>query len=350
MADQRDAVRRLLTDPERLCKGLGLMQDAVRQSGGLLIRCPAHAEKTPSCSVTRGPDGTVRFKCFGCELSGDGLTLVAAARELDIRRSSDFTSVLATAAEVMGDLWLADEIRGESRSTSPRPRLPQPPPPPPDRTYPDTREVEWLWGHAADVRDDAEVSGYLVGRRICPDTVTVRDLARVLQRLDKHNPDAAYVTESEMPTWARYQGRSWLSTGHRLLIRVFDADGSFRSVRAWRTCQGDSPKRLPAAGHRSTGLVMANEACQRMLRNRESPVELLVVEGESDFLTWCCRSSGPVLGIYSGSWSKEFGDRVPSGSSVVIRTDLDDAGRRYARSVVESLGKRCRVMAKQRDE
>ena len=58
-------VRRTLVDPVRVCERLGLAKGARRQSTGLSIRCPAHAERTPSCSVTRGPDGTIRVRCFG---------------------------------------------------------------------------------------------------------------------------------------------------------------------------------------------------------------------------------------------------------------------------------------------
>ncbi len=55
-----DAVRRALSDPRDVCRRLGLDRGARPQGGGLMILCPAHQERTPSCSITRGPDGTLR--------------------------------------------------------------------------------------------------------------------------------------------------------------------------------------------------------------------------------------------------------------------------------------------------
>ena len=56
----RADVKRTLADPRKLCEALGLVEGSTRQAKGLSIRCPAHAERNPSCSVTAGDDGTVR--------------------------------------------------------------------------------------------------------------------------------------------------------------------------------------------------------------------------------------------------------------------------------------------------
>ena len=60
--------------------------------------CPAHDESNPSCSVTIGPDGTLRWRCFGCSAGGNALHLVAVVHGLDIKR--DFPRVLRAAAEI----------------------------------------------------------------------------------------------------------------------------------------------------------------------------------------------------------------------------------------------------------
>lgn len=98
--DQARDVREALSDPWAVIRALGLDKGAQRQAGGALVCCPAHGDRTPSCSVTRGPDGTVRVRCFGCDLAGDVFALVAAARGLDAQR--DFPSVLREAAELAG--------------------------------------------------------------------------------------------------------------------------------------------------------------------------------------------------------------------------------------------------------
>ncbi|HKY37133.1 MAG TPA: CHC2 zinc finger domain-containing protein [Polyangiaceae bacterium] len=96
-------LRQALRDPRALCAALGIDRGATKQRGGrgLMILCPAHAEKTPSCSVTLGADGTIRVKCFGgCDFTGDALTLIAVVRGLD--PSAQFGEVLREAAELVG--------------------------------------------------------------------------------------------------------------------------------------------------------------------------------------------------------------------------------------------------------
>ncbi|HOQ62242.1 MAG TPA: toprim domain-containing protein, partial [Vicinamibacterales bacterium] len=55
-----------------------------------------HGDKGPSCSLTRGADGTLRVRCFGCGFAGDVFHLVAACRSLTLPR--DFVEVLREAA------------------------------------------------------------------------------------------------------------------------------------------------------------------------------------------------------------------------------------------------------------
>lgn len=92
-------VRRRLT-PDRLVTGLSLQRGAKRQPGGWLVLCPAHSDSTPSCSISLGDDETTRVRCFGCDLAGDALVVVAAKLGLDAK--SDFARVLVEAGRVCG--------------------------------------------------------------------------------------------------------------------------------------------------------------------------------------------------------------------------------------------------------
>src|SRR5690606_11919946 len=105
----------------------------------------------------------------------------------------------------------------------------------------------------------------------------------------------------------RFGQRDWRATGHRLIIRAFDAAGELRSVRAWRVREGDSPKRLPPAGCRSAGLVLADRAGWRLMRGECAPFVLFVVEGEPDWLAASLAAPGGfgVWGVGSGSWTDE---------------------------------------------
>jgi DNA primase len=325
----------LLMDPAALCSALGLLEGAQRQGGGLLVKCPAHADRTPSCSVRRGADGTVACRCHGCEWTGDALGLVAVVGGLDVRR--DFPAVVARAAELAGIAY------GAAWTRPPRPTVSAPPP----REYPPAGEVRALWSACRPALDDAEVSAWLRSRGLDAGDVEARDLARAL-------PPSGALT-----WWARYQGRPWPEAGYRCILPLFDRTGAMRSVRARQITGGEGPKALPPAGHAAGRLLLA-DALGRMLLETGArpawwpagvPLRVVIAEGEPDFLTWATRSSDAeasafaVLGLPgSGAWSAALAGRVPDGARVVVRTDADEAGDRYAHAVAASLVPRCEVL------
>ena len=95
-----------------------------------MIRCPWHDEKTPSCSVTRGNDGTVRARCFGCGATGDAFTLVAQVYGLDARHR--FLEVLDAAADLAG--LMRPERRARGDRPPPARAIPRRPDPVADET------------------------------------------------------------------------------------------------------------------------------------------------------------------------------------------------------------------------
>ncbi len=343
-------VRRALCDVRRLLEQLGLFGEGrarVRQGGGgWLIRCPWHEERTPSCSVRLGPDGTIAVKCHGCDHGGDALSLVAVARGLDLR--ADFRQVLAEGAR-LGGLWhVVDAIEGRDgrgpEAPSPRPAPRPPPPREPPREWPPRGDVEALWGACGPVEPDTEIAEHLRGRGIDPGVVDALELAR------------AMPTSGALPRWARYRGageesRSWRELGYRLLVPMFDAAGEMRSVRAWRVRPGDGPKRLPPSGHKASELVMADDFGRAMLAGQRTPEAVAIVEGEPDFVARCTVTHDPkvaVLGIVSGSWTSAFANRIPVGARVYLRTDNDAAGDRYAAEMTETLKRRAFVYRSRR--
>jgi hypothetical protein len=325
--DHAREVRNALTDPAALCAKLGLTDRARRQSRGLSICCPVHGERNPSCSVTTGSDGTIRVRCFGCDFTGDALTLIATRFGLSL--STDFREVLATGAELAGHHSLADEIRdGAARPERAPIAAPEPQPEP---EYPDADEVRALWAGSVGVNTDANASSLFVSRKIDPDAITELDVARVI-------PPGL-----ELPRFATYGARTWRETGHTLILRAWSANGALTSVRAWRVTEGTTPKRLPPARHKAAELVQANRLGWQMLAGRACPLRLYIVEGEPDFAvaaTTFARAEA-VLGIGSGSWTEDFARRVPRGTEVIVSTHADEAGDRYAEHVIETLGDRC---------
>ena len=326
-------LRQRLHDPRHVCGALGLLdgyKPGRQAGGGLLIRCPAHNERTPSCSVRRGRDGTIAVACFGCGFTGDVLTLVAVARGLDVR--ADFPAVLGEAARLAG-----------MAPTTPRPRQALDTGP---LGYPPAGEVAALWQDAYPLAADKEARVYLAKqRKIDPGPVDLYDLARVIQPW------------ANVPTWACCWNKSWVTT-HRLILPVFDHLGAMRSLRAWRVSrqgpEDGAPKRSNPSKHTSSGLVLACPVARRMLATGKAPswavegalFDVIIAEGEPDFLTWATQTSDAdetppaVLGIASGSWCEAFADRIPDGSRVVIRTHQDAAGDRYAAAIRASLAGR----------
>lgn len=321
-------LRRELADARDVCRRLGLDEGAKPQGQGLVIRCPWHADNTPSCSVREATDGTIATNCFACGHKGDVFDLVAVANGFDCQR--DFRRVLQLAADLAGSA------------------LEEPAPRPPVREaeargdYPPFVEAARLWASCRPVLDDPPVVRWLCSRRLNPEAVEAFDVARAL-------PIA-----SPLPRWARFGGRSWSEAGYRCVLPMFDERGDLRSLRARRVLDGEGPKALPPTGYRIGGLVMAEPLAQRLLKTGRWPgcwseaasPQIVIGEGEPDFLTWAGRHSdadedGPAaFGIVAGSWTAGIAARLPTGSRVVIRTDHDPPGEKYAEAIAATLAGR----------
>jgi hypothetical protein len=290
-------------------------------------------------------------RCFGCDLAGDALTLIAEARGLSLTR--DFRAVLAEGAR-LGGLWGAVlELEEPKARKDTRERVhtstcsPPPSPAEPEPHYPPPAELAALWSACVGVGEVAAARAELERREINPHIVEDLDLARAL-------PDGA-----RLPWWASYRGdaperRSWLELGYHLVLPVYDDHGSMRSVRAWRVVPGEGPKRLPPSGHKASGLVLADPAARALLAAGRwldaMDRRVVIVEGEPDFLTWATRfpdsseTIPSVIGLVSGAWTEEIAARIPTGARVVVRTDHDRAGDAYAARVHASLAARCTVL------
>jgi hypothetical protein len=330
--DLTNAIRSAFRSPRELCAKLGIDRGAKPQPrDGLFVSCPWHAERSPSCSVFLGPDGTVAVKCWGCDVAGDALTLIAGARALSLR--SQFKLVLETACE-LGGLWRElDELRG-GRPAEPRPEpvARAPVELPPERVYPDAGELKALWTAGHRVTDDGQARAELEQRGLDPLSVANTDLVRVIP------------ADRWLPRWARFQGATWNTTGHRIMVLTYDAEGAAKSVRAWRVSPSDTPKRLPPAGHRAGELVVANRYAVALLRGHAVRNPVVICEGEPDWLVRSMVTPGlAVIGIGSGSWHEGFAARIQYGGEVVVRTHRDQAGDRYAERVVETLKNRAQV-------
>lgn len=322
--DHRDELRHasVLCDPARVSAALGLDKGAQRQGGGgVTVCCPWHSERSPSCSLTRGPDGTLRVKCFGCQKSGDIFSLVAQVHRLDVTR--DFPDVIKVVAGLAGyDL----DDRSGVRSMPPRPR--PAPPVAAERVYPGAADVAAVIGTCG--TPDAAALAYLEERGL--DVAAVLTLGMVRQ---------CPADTRALPEWTR----GW---GGRLIFELVDAHGITRSLlaRLPRHPRDGEIKSLAPRGFARAGLVIACPSARTMLSAACHPatwtgpqtMRVVITEGEVDALTWM--TSGrcdATIGVYSGGWTVEHAHRIAWGAQVLIATDLDLAGDGYAAQILETL-------------
>jgi len=308
------------------------------------------------------------WRCFRCGAGGDGLDLVATRlsggrlRDLAPDRVQDVRDWYVEHG------WCSAGTSSESApapSSTPTTATPAAAPPLPDVKIPrpPAGEVAELWDACGDVADDREVSAWLVYRGLDPVKVSGLDLARALPRT------------GSLAAWARCAGRPW-SAGWRCIFPVYDDTGALASLRA-RWCRllaregspaeqldrppADSPdvkSAAAAAGPGSaSGLVLADGLPRQLLRTGKrpewwpeaTPLRIVVVEGEPDFLTWATRhgdaaeTAPAVLGLWSGAWTSALAARIPTGSRILLRTDLDASGHQYATTVARDLADRCEL-------
>lgn len=319
-------LRDRLRDPMVLVTALGLNEKSKRQQRGVMILCPVHDERTPSCSVRIGPDGTIQVRCHGCGFSGDALGLVAAVHRWDTRR--DFVRILEEAASLCGyDL---------GRESGPRPPTPvRTPPAPPKR--PPAAELESLWNGSlspSQLGDDQEATLFLVKRNLWPRDIEPLDLVRF-------SPTG---WKSSFAWWPGRWAKAW-----RLFVRAYDAKGSLRSVQARAVVDVDGPKTRWPLDCRAEGLVFANDVALRMMRLGSPPVAIVVVEGITDTIAMSLamrEEPVAVLGITSGSAPALAEITWPHGVPVEVKTDRDEAGDRYLALIVKAVPDRVEVRRK----
>lgn len=300
---------------ETAAMGLGI---SVSRHGG---PCPLCGHED-ACKAQAGG----RWWCFSGVHGGDVVDLVSAVLVGEVYKRPHIDAVRG---------WFASQgwcdSYGDAAPAVPR-RAPPPRPVEAEPTYPPAEEVAAFLRQCIPCSDADDVVDWMVQRRgLGVDAPRRLAVVGVL----------ALSRRAECPTWAHLGKRTWTDLGYRVVVPMYDHTGAARSVRA--RCVGDppwdgAPKALPPRDHSQRGLVMANRPGVRMLLGIASPVEVVVVEGEPQWMAACLRwPSRAVLGIVSGSWTAELAARVPMGAEVLVVTDHDSAGEKYAVKVAETL-------------
>lgn len=311
---------------------------------------PGRSDRRGRCSVTRDGGG---WHCFsngttGCGAKGDGLALVALREVGRPWASGDARATVAVRAWFVGNGLCDDRVPVQAPGLV---RVGQVAEPACGR--PDATELAQLWFHAERADLDPEVAAYLRSRGLDPVRIADLDLARAL-------PPFRFPADwsEPSPAWARFKGRPWSVTGHRLILPAWEADparaGRLRLAsvlaRCVRPC-GDRDKAANPAGCDGRGLVLAMG--DDPLADGVARQLVTICEGATDFLTWALQPPavrGALLGSWSGSAQHSTAALVPSGWTVALAHDNDAGGETLAnawRREIQQLGRdvrcaRCR--------
>ena len=323
MIDRAKELRDRLADARALAGALGLEvapRSTPRQS---MILCPAHGERTPSCSVRLAKDGTLQVRCHACGWSADALGLIARVRGLD-----DFRDVLREAAEIANAPGIIqalehrperiaepDEVSGEDYDAIARALL--------DACTPLVEAAP-------------DVARYLDGRGLLAEAIAagVRGLPA-----DRHVVARALLATFDR---AKLERASILRPGldaidwpaWRLLVPWADRFGRIKCLQRRRIDDGTPKYRSPRG--RSPRAPCGVEHLGAALASFGADAEVIITEGALDALArrHIARVRGEraaIVGVYSAA-SPAAGLPLDllKGRRVVIALDADEAGDRAA--------------------
>jgi DNA primase len=318
--DRVSEIRRALNDPAKLCTALGVEKGAQRQASGLTIFCPWHEERTPSCSVTCAADGTVRLKCFGCNVTGDALTLIAQVCGLDPRR--EFRGVLAAAATIAGLHGVRHDLEAPRPTTSID-----------DATY---HALATELVERCPFDGEADVLGYLdrrvlivMGAQARLFALPAREkqgalLAELAKRFDPETIAAAGFVRRDDDGRPRLDRFCWPL--HRLGIPWRSVDGTIATIQRRRIDGGTDRKYVFPRG-RAPRLPFGAECLAKAC----AETQILFCEGALDvlalrLLAWRDRLDVIPLGIPGiENWRAEWA-RFAGGRLAIVALDADKAG------------------------
>ena len=131
------------------------------------------------------------------------------------------------------------------------------------------------------------------------------------------------------------------ATHAALVVPTWDLDGSRTNLVARNLDHTTGPKATRATGIQASGYLYANRLGREALAGR-APADIILTEGETDWLLWASeRPDLAVLGIYSGSITPKLAKRLAAathaGRRLILRTDRDTAGDRYAEKLTAAL-------------
>lgn len=287
----------------------------------------------PACNAPRTSSSDPRpplilpgkgWTCYACHAQGDAINLVSYALLGRRDAGHEFPAVLA---------WLTERGFLAPDAALPRSRLtPRPqrastgqPDPSAPRHRPPHSEVGAILRRCRKPHEDADTRAFLASRKLPIDV-----------------PAGVLPPTFSAPWWPSPWSTLW-----PLVIPAYEADGTLASMhgRAVHPVAKDGETGPPRkttwpAGCEAIGLLFADPVLARpLLRGLGAPgSKVLIVEGLTDYLAASALLRGRygVLGIASGSAPALGLVRWPERTTLLIATDNDTAGERYAAAIVEA--------------
>jgi hypothetical protein len=286
-----------------------------------------------------------RPTCPGCREADSGVAIVGNGLKCSHNRcahkghSKGFRTVVDLIMEVEGV-----DPRGALawvRAVFPE-VLPEPPArrasPPAPLAFPPVEEVMALWTRTeplerlADATEEGPVEPL-------PDTM--RD-ALLRHEIDLGGVDLFSLAgiipaDAPLPSWAVDDvGKSWIETGHRLLVPLVDLEGEVRSLRA--VCP-ETGRALSPSGHHTRGLVLADHTARQLL-NRQPPqrraLDVVITSRVLDFLALASSVSDAneappaMLGVLGSTNLRTLSQCIPPRSRVVLQIGRSEQEDRLA--------------------
>lgn len=322
--DLRNQVRARLDDPIAVCTTLGLVERAKRQPGGVVVCCPVHKDTVPSCSVTRGKDSTLRWKCFSCGATGDVFTLIAAVNGIDCR--TNFVDVLVIGAGLAG-IHIESEPEQQPRPARPAPTLIVKAPV--EQTGPsdeDFAEVIAPLAHLGKLdggHSSREVCSYLDGRGLLE--AARADGWFAIAPTAGDLVCGVFGIEKVFKCGLCDERGQWRWPEHSLAIPWRNPAGIVQTIQRRHLGECDAKRRYVFPNGRGPLHPYGIERLQGL-----GPVAL--VEGAADVLAWRLQAPPsryetplgvPGVSGWKGDWDALVAERI-----VVIAYDDDDAGNR----------------------
>jgi len=174
-----------------------------------------------------------------------------------------------------------------------------------------------------------------------------------------NNTQIGTKTPSDSHKYRHFVAPSWFPApwlkAYGLVAPAYDATGKLVTLQARAIYSDKKPKTVWPKGYGCKNSMFANDRGRALLRGKwqANLAGVVIVEGLTDYISasvWACRkesdrrSAGTglceafgVLGIYQGGINALRGIQWPAGTNVIISTDNDAQGDKYAGEIRKCL-------------